>query len=121
MEANRGERTANLVRTVLLTLATLVVALVAAAAVAPQADAHQTAGRTLIYIDGDLVKSTTDDHFTFTKRLAPGCHKVEVAQRRGGEVVSRSVRRYCSEEPTRLIVEVDDGSVSSTTRTIDSA
>ncbi len=43
-----------------------------------------------------------------------------VAQKRGGEVISSSIRRFCSDEPTRLIVKVDDGSVNSTTRTVSS-
>ncbi len=118
--ANTSQGRIGAVRAVAVLLATLTLVLVAALAVAPQADAHQQAGRTLIYIDGNLVKSTKDDHFTFTRRLSPGCHGVEVVQKRGGEVVSRSVRRFCSGEPTRLIVKVDDGSVTSTTRTINS-
>ncbi len=96
-------------------LVLLSLALVAALAVAPQADAHQIAGRTLIYLDGELVKNTKDDHFTYERRLSPGCHTVEVVQKRGGEVVSSSIRRFCSDERTRLIVTVDDASVSSKT------
>lgn len=119
MVANTGS--VRLVRMALVVLAALTLVLVAALATPSQADAHQQAGRTLIFIDGERVKSTTDDHFTYSRRLSPGCHRVEVVQRRSGEVVSRSVRRYCSDEPTRLVVRVDDGSVSSTTRTIDSA
>lgn len=100
--------------------AVLALALVLAAALAApsQADADQTAGRALIYIDGELVKNTKDNHFTFERRLSVGCHTVKVEQRRGGEVVSSSIRHFCSDERTKLIVEVDDGSVTSTTRTI---
>ncbi len=119
MVANTGS--VRLVRMALVVLAALTLVLVAALATPSQADAHQQAGRTLIFIDGERVKSTTDDHFTYRQRLSPGCHTVAVEQRQGGEVISRSVRRFCSEEPTKLVVRVNDGSVSSTTTTIDSA
>ncbi|MDP9486165.1 MAG: hypothetical protein M3Q49_10345 [Actinomycetota bacterium] len=102
-------------RLALVALAMLSLVLVAALAAPERADAHQTAGRTLIYVDGELVKSTKDDHFTYERRLSPGCHTVQVMQKRYGEVVSQSIRRYCSDERTRLIVTVDDGSVSSKT------
>ncbi len=109
-------------RLALVALAMLSLVLVAAlGSLTPErADAHQTAGRTLIYVDGELVKSTKDDHFAYEKRLSPGCHTVKVVQKRGGEVISSSIRRFCSDEPTKLIVKVDDGSVSSTTRTVNS-
>ncbi len=114
-------RTLGLTRLALVLVATLMLAMVATVAVAEKADAHQTAGRVVIYIDGEKVKNTRDDHFVYRQRLAPGCHTVEVVQKRGGEVISRSFRRFCSDEPTSLIVKVDDGSVSTTTRAIDSA
>ena len=76
------------------------------------------AARTLIYVDGELVKNTTNDHFVYRQRLAPGCHRVEVLQKRNGEVISRSVRRFCSDSRSRLIVEMNDGSVTTTTRTV---
>ncbi len=110
-------RTARMALVMLLVLSLVMVATLA---VAEKAEAHQTAGRTLIYLDSELVKSTRDDHFTYDRRLARGCHTVKVVQKRGGEVISRSFRRFCSSEPTRLIVKVDDGSVSSTTRTVNS-
>ena len=113
MNVNPGS--VRLTRIALTMLMGLTLVLGAALAAPSQADAHQTAGRTLIYIDGELVKNTTDDHFTFERRLSPGCHALKVVQKRGGEVISRSIRRYCSEEPTRLIVTVDHGSVSSRT------
>ncbi len=117
MDATTGS--ARLFRVTLVVLAALALALVAAVAVAERADAHQQPGRTLIYLDGERVKSTQDDHFTYDRRLARGCHTVKVEQRQGGEVVFSSIMRFCSDEPTKLIVKVDDGSVSSTTRTID--
>ncbi len=111
--------TIGLARMAAVALAALSLVLVVTLAVAEKAEAHQTAGRTLIYLDGELVKSTRDDHFTYDRRLARGCHTVKVVQRQGGEVVFSSIMRFCSDEPTKLIVKVDDGSVSSTTRTID--
>ncbi len=116
--ANRGRIGA--VRAVAVLVATLSLLLVVALAAPERADAHQQPGRTLIYVDGQLVKATKDNHFTYDRRLARGCHTVKVVQKRGGEVISRSFRRFCSSEPTRLIVKVDDGSVSSTTRTVNS-
>ena len=107
-------------RMALFMLVVLSLALVVALAAPSQADAHQTAGRTLIYVDGELVRNTTDDHFTFERRLSPGCHTVEVVQKRGGEVVSSSIRRFCSDEPTKPVVKVDHGSVSFSTYTINS-
>ncbi len=108
-------------RLALVALAMLSLVLVAALASPERADAHQIAGRTLIYIDGELVKNTKDNHFTFKRRLSPGCHAVKVVEKRGGEVISHSFRRFCSSEPTRLIVKVDDGSVSSSTYSTNSA
>ncbi len=116
MQVSLGKRGA--VRAVALLVAMLLAVLMVAALAAERAEAHQQPGRTLIYIDGELVRNTTDDHFTFERRLSPGCYRVEVIQKRGGEVISQSIRRFCSEEPTKLRVEVDDGSVTSTTRTI---
>ena len=52
-------------RMALFVLVVLSLALVVALAAPSQADAHQTAGRTLIYVDGELVRNTTDDHFTY--------------------------------------------------------
>ncbi len=117
MDTSVGKKV-GAVRTVAVLVATLALVLVAALAAPSQADAHQTAGRTLIYVDGELVKSTKDDHFTYERRLSPGCHTVQVMQKRYGEIVSQSIRRYCSDEPTKLIVTVNDGSVSSTTSTV---
>ncbi len=109
---------ARFMRTALVVSVALLVALVSALAVGLQADAHETAGRTLIYVDGERVKATQDDHFVYRQRLSSGCHTIKVIQKRGGEIISQSIRRYCSGEPTKLIVKVDDGSVSSTTRTL---
>ncbi len=118
MDTRQGKTGA--VRAVAVAVAALTLLLVATLAVAPQADAHQTAGRTVIYLDGEKVKATKDDHFTYRQRLSPGCHSVQVVQKRSGEVVSRSaVGRYCSEEPTRLVVEVDHSSVTQRVETID--
>ncbi len=78
-------------------LVLLSLALVAALAVAPQADAHQIAGRTLIYLDGELVKNTKDDHFTYERRLSPGCHTVELC--RSG-VARSSLARSDASAPT---------------------
>ncbi len=111
-------RTTRMVLAMMLTLSLM---MVSAVAVAQKAEAHQQPGRTLIYIDGELVRNKTDDHFTFERRLSPGCHTVKVVQKRNGEVISRSIRRFCSDERTRLIVEVDHGSVSSSTYSTNSA
>lgn len=119
MDASLGKKV-GAVRTVAVLVATLSLVLLAALAAPKQADAHQTAGRTIIFVDGEVVKNTRDDHFVYRQRLAPGCHRVEVVQKSGGEVISRSaVGRYCSEEPTRLVVKVDHGSVSQRVETID--
>lgn len=115
MDARQGMTGA--VRAVTVLFAVLALLVAAALAAPSRADAHQQAGRTLIYIDGDLVKNTADDHFVHERGLSSGCHRVEVVQRRGGEVISRSVRRFCSDERARLVVEVDDGSITTTTRT----
>ncbi|MDP9485605.1 MAG: hypothetical protein M3Q49_07420 [Actinomycetota bacterium] len=110
-------RTARMVLAMMLALSLM---MVSAVAVAQKATAHQQPGRTLILVDGEVVKAAKDEHFTYRQRLAPGCHRVEVVRKQGGEVVSRSVvGRYCSEEPTRLIVRVDDERVTSTVRTIE--
>lgn len=109
-------RTARMALVMLLVLSLVMVATLTAP---ERAEAHQQPGRTLIYVDGALAKATKDDHFTYDRRLARGCHTVKVVQRQGGEVVFSSIMRFCSDERTRLIVKVDDGSVSSTTRTID--
>ncbi len=118
--ANTSQGRIGAVRAAAVLLATLTLLLVVALAAPERADAHQQPGRTLIYVDGQLVKATKDDQFVYRQRLAPGCHRVEVVQKRGGEVVSRSaVGRYCSEEPTRLVVEVDHSSVTQRVETID--
>jgi hypothetical protein len=53
-------------------VAQLVATLVAAPVAPLRADAHQTVGRTLVYLDGELVKNTRDDHFTFERVLSAG-------------------------------------------------
>ena len=100
-------------RLAMVALAALAVALVAALAMAPQeAQAHQTKGRTLVYIDGELVKSTKDEHFTVRRTLSRGCHTAQVLYKREGRVVSRTDYRGCGNSPFRLTIEVDDGGVS---------
>ena len=113
MSVNTGS--VSLAKMVLLVVVAFSLMMVAALAVAPKADAHQTAGRTNIYIDRCCFIKTTDDHFTFKYDLSSGYHTVKVVRKQGGEVISQSIRRYCSEEPTKLIVTVDHGSVSSKT------
>ncbi len=115
MDATMREGRMGAMRAVAVLLATLTLLLVAAVAVAEKADAHQTAGRVVIFIDGEKVKNTKDNHFTFERTLSPGCHTVKVVEKRGGQIVSQSIRRFCSDERTRLVVKVNDGSVSSTT------
>ncbi len=112
-------RTARMALVMLLVLSLLV--MVATLAAPERAEAHQQPGRTLIYVDGAFAKATKDDHFTYDRRLARGCHTVKVVQRQGGEVVFSSIMRFCSDERTRLIVKVDDGSVSSSTYSTNSA
>lgn len=110
METRLGET--GVLRLVVVTLAALSLMLVAAlAAPLQEADAHQIAGRTLIYIDGELVKKTQDDHFTFERRLSRGCHTVKVVQRQGGDVTTQQTSRVCSDDGSRVVVEVDDNNV----------
>lgn len=92
--------------------------LIATAIATPtQAEAHQTAGsRTAIYVDGDLVKRTSDAHFAHSKILKPGCHNVKVVSREDSErVVQR--KHNCVNERAKLTVTVNDGNVSSTVTT----
>ena len=97
-------------RTAAVVLAAVSVLLVAAVA-APSAEAHQRAGRTVISVDGEQVKNTRDDHFTYRQTLSPGCHRVEVVQRQGGNV-SAAGQRECSRSRSVLTVEVDHADVS---------
>ena len=99
-----------------MVLAALSVMAAAALAAPSQAEAHQTAGSTLIYVDGNLVKRTSDDHFTYSKILEPGCHNIKVVSRADGErVVQR--KHTCLGERAELTVTVNDGNVSSSVTT----
>ena len=110
MSVNTGS--VSLAKMVLLVLAAISLMMVVALGTAPKAGAHQTAGRTNIYFDRCCFIKTTDDHFTFKYDLSSGCHTVKVVPKQGGEVISQSIRRSCSDEPTKLIVTLDHGSVS---------
>jgi uncharacterized protein YdeI (BOF family) len=108
--------TARLPRLAVVALIALGLLMATALTAPTRADAHQTAGNTRIFVDGELVKQTRDDHFTYTKILSPGCHEIRVVQRTGD---TRSVTESteCSVESTKLTVGVDHGSVSVSTTT----
>ena len=108
--------TARVPRLAVMALIALALVMAAALTAPTRADAHQTAGNTSIFIDGELVKQTRDDHFTFTKILSPGCHEIRVVQRTGN---SRSATESteCFDERTKLTVRVDHSSVSTSTTT----
>lgn len=112
----------GMVRLVVVALVALSLMLVAAFAVAPKADAHQTEGSsTSIYVDGNLVKSTSDDHFTYSKILKPGCHSIRVVSRETNDegTVQRTVqsKNTCVNERAKLTVRVSDGNVFSSVTT----
>ncbi len=111
MTVRTNSSASSLARLALVMLAALALLLVAVLATPTRADAHQTAGRTLIYIDGELVKKTQDDHFTFERRLSRGCHTVKVVQKQGGDVTTQQTSRVCSDDGSRVVVEVDDNNV----------
>lgn len=110
----------GMVRLVVVALSLM---LVAAFAVAPKADAHQTEGSsTSIYVDGNLVKSTSDDHFTYSKILKPGCHSIRVVSRETNDegTVQKTVQSKstsCVNERAKLTVRVSDGNVFSSVTT----
>ena len=108
--------TVGVLRLAVVLLMALALLMAAALAVPTRADAHQTAGSAMIFIDGELVKQTRDDHFTYTKVLSPGCHEVRVVRRAGD---GRSVTEIsgCSDERTKLTVRVDHRSVSTSSTT----
>ncbi len=108
--ANRG----GSVRAVGMLLAVLLL-LAVTLAMAGKAEAHQTAGRTVISVDGEVVKNTRDDHFAFRRNLSPGCHQVKVVQRRGGNVYAVYQQRECSRGQSVLTVKVDHSNVSIST------
>jgi len=110
-----GRTNTGLVRLAMVILAALTLVLVAAMTAPTRADAHEQAGRTLIYVDGDLAKNTRDDHFAFRRTLSPGCHNVRVVQSRGGNVVGVYEQRECSRGRSVLEVKVDHSSVEITT------
>jgi hypothetical protein len=62
---------------------------------------------TKIFVDGGLVKSSTKGHFSYSKTLVAGCHRVKVTQQSGGQ---RSVRplRFCPDQQKELTVTVRD-------------
>ena len=111
----RTEHQARTARTLAAVLLAALSMLVAAVFAAPQAEAHQTPGRTIIAVDGNQVRSTRDNHFTYERPLSPGCHTIRVVQRQGGNVVSASQQRACSRSRTLLEVQVDDSDVQITT------
>jgi hypothetical protein len=98
-----------------LTVALVMAAMVLATPTTKEVDAHSTPWVTRIFVDGELVKRTPDDHFTYTQRLAPGCYTVKVVRRNGGGTVIRTENRFCSDEVSKLVVKVNDRSVSTTT------
>jgi hypothetical protein len=102
----------GVVRLVVMALMACSVLMVMALATSTPADAQSTAGVTRIYVDGELVANTGDDHFTYTRVLGPGCHDVRVERRVGDSVRQVSQQQQCSSGSTRLTVRVDDDSVS---------
>ncbi len=117
MDANANGRraTTGAVRAAAVLGTALSLMLVAALAAPSTAEAHQQAGRTQIYVDGDIAKNTGDDHFTYRQRLSPGCHTVKVVQRRGGNVVGVYEQRECTRGRSILEVGVNHSSVEITT------
>jgi hypothetical protein len=97
----------------LAVMALIAVSLLLAATIATptQADAHSIPGATKIYVDGELVKNTPRDHFTYTQELSAGCHTVKVV-RTTSSSSSTTRDRFCSEESSTLVVEVNDNNVS---------
>jgi hypothetical protein len=108
----------GVVRLVVMALMACSVLMVMALATSTPADAQSTAGVTRIYVDGELVANTGDDHFTYTRVLGPGCHDVRVEQGVGDSVRQVSQQQQCSSGSTRLTVRVDDDSVSVSMTTI---
>jgi hypothetical protein len=60
---------------------------------------------TKIYVDGTLVKSSTQANFSYSKMLAAGCHRVKVTQQSGGK---RSVHplNFCTDQQKKFTVTV---------------
>lgn len=111
MDAQARQEKTGTARTLAAVLLAALSVLVVAAVAAPPAEAHQTPGRTTVSVDGNVVKNTRNNHFTVERVFSPGCHSVEVVQRRGGDVVSDSRQRECSKSRTILEVGVDDSNV----------
>jgi hypothetical protein len=59
---------------------------------------------TKIYVDGELVKSSTQANFSYSKTLVAGCHRVKVTQSGG----KRTVRplNFCTDQQKELTVTV---------------
>ena len=110
----------GVVSLVVMALMACSVLMVMALATSTPADAQSTAGVTRIYVDGELVANTGDDHFTYTRELGPGCHDVRVVQGVGDSVRQVS-QQQCSSGSTRLTVRVDDDSVSVSMTSISSS
>jgi hypothetical protein len=89
--------------------------MVMALATSTPAEAHSTAGATRIYVDGELVVNTPDDHLTYTQVLGPGCHDVRVVRRVGDSVRQVSQQHQCSSGTTQLTVRVNHNSISVST------
>jgi hypothetical protein len=100
----------GVVRLVVMALMACSVLMVMALATSTPADAHNTAVVTRIYVDGELVVNTRDDHVTYTQVLGPGCHDVRVVRRVGDSVRQVSQQHQCSSGTTQLTVTVNHNS-----------
>jgi methionine-rich copper-binding protein CopC len=60
---------------------------------------------TKIYVDGELVKSSTQANFSYSKTLVAGCHRVKVTQKSGGKRTVRPLN-FCTDQQKELTVTV---------------
>lgn len=110
MDATTVEgRRYGVVRAVALVVAVLSLLLVVALAAPEKADAHQIAGRTVIYLDGKKIFATKDDHFVYRRKLVrDGCHHARAVQKQQSDVTLTVSSSSCSDAPSHLVVSVDD-------------
>jgi hypothetical protein len=59
---------------------------------------------TKIYVDGELVKSSTQANFSYSKTLVAGCHRVKVTQSGGKRTVWPL--NFCTDQQKELTVTV---------------